>query len=153
MYGMLSEYIPNLSAYIYIYLVPRLTNYNAVYFITLPSELSRSLVNAENWLHNVNIFNSLHIFSNNSFKYLLLSPSHDLLFVIYIYIYIYIYMYSFILINEHKYRYLHPFQFNCFWISCVLVLTVPIAIIKSVFLYNMQIQPSKHAAIGTILPQ
>ena len=36
------------------------------------SKLSKSLENEKKWLYNVNIFNSFHIVSKNSFKYLLL---------------------------------------------------------------------------------
>ena len=63
---------------------------DAVNFITLPPELSKSLVNEKKWVHSVNILNSSHIFGNNSFKYLLL-----------------MYKYSFLQTHEHKYHYLH----------------------------------------------
>ena len=79
MHGMLFQYIPNILVHIF---TLRLTSIktlrcpDAVNFITLPPELSKSLVNEKNWLHNVNIFNSFHIFNQ--------------IFVSYIYIYLHL---------------------------------------------------------------
>ena len=69
-YGMLYQYIPIIL--VHILNLNKLRWPYAVNFITLPRELTKSLVNEKNWWHNVNILNSFHIFINNSFKYVLL---------------------------------------------------------------------------------
>ena len=72
MYRILSQYIPNILVHLPLTSIKKLRCPDAAYFITLPAELLKSLVNEKNWLHNVNIINYFYIFNSNSFKYLLL---------------------------------------------------------------------------------
>ena len=76
-WNVISVYFEYLNAYIYIYHLHRLINYDALVLYTSSLDrLSKSLVNEKNWLHNVNIFNSSHILaimnSNICFFYVLL---------------------------------------------------------------------------------
>ena len=81
MEGYLS--IVRISQCIYLHLplasINKLRCPDAGNFNTLPPKLSKSLANEKKLLHNVNVFNSFHIFINNSFKYL---------FYIYIYMHL-----------------------------------------------------------------
>ena len=69
MYGMLNIFIYMYLICIYLYLpltsINKLRCAEAVNFITLPPGLSKSLVNENNCLNNVNILNFFNIISNN----------------------------------------------------------------------------------------
>ena len=52
-HGMLSQYIPNISVQLHLPLIRRLITHDAVNVITLPLELSKSLVNGRNCLYRI----------------------------------------------------------------------------------------------------